>query len=139
MATNRTFIEISPLLTEADAKRLAQELANGKPKLSAADREILKRLSETLNIWEEGVRGFFRIVRQAQIVSHRIVPKLAEIAFGQRRLSAGGQIGFCELTCLPGFRKRTHGEAPQSQHRIQTSDRAGVHCRRDAAWPGEAA
>jgi tetratricopeptide (TPR) repeat protein len=88
MATNRTFIEISPLLTEADAMRLAQELANGKPKLSAADREILKRLSETLNISEEGVSGFFRIVRQAQIVSHRIVPKLAEIAFEQRRLSA---------------------------------------------------
>lgn len=36
-----------------------------------------------------------------------------------------------ELTGLPGFRRKTHGQTSQSQHRVQASSGAGVHYRRD--------
>ena len=46
----------------------------------------------------------------------------------------GGQIAGWELTGAAGLSEdESHGQAPHPQHRVQTADRPGLHCRRDAA------
>ena len=46
----------------------------------------------------------------------------------------GGQIAGWELTGATGLSEdESHGQAPHPQHRIQTADRPGLHCRRDAS------
>jgi hypothetical protein len=45
----------------------------------------------------------------------------------------GGQFAGLELTGAAGLSEdESHGQAPHPQHRVQTADRPGLHCRRDA-------
>ena len=46
----------------------------------------------------------------------------------------GGRIAGWELTGATGLSEdESHGQAPHAQHRVQTADRPGLHCRRDAS------
>ena len=77
-----------------------------------------------------------------RLLHHAVVVQIEGSSYRLRLECApgAGQVRSSELTGVPGFRKKTHGEAASiPQRRVQAPGRRGVSRWRDPAWSGEAA